>query len=243
VRHLLAEEDKMLEAFDLMARNKGSFNDAHGNLSYFVDETCDMLIKPSGVQYEEIVLPQQICCIVSDEIDPVSFHCAKDDRRLSQLKPSVDTIHHLEIYHRNTGIKSICHTHSPNVTAHAMANMSMLCYCTEQADMFGGDVNCLPYMDLSEWGVLVGDELAETLGIDNRNSKNAILLGNHGALTFADDPVSAVKLAISLENLATKNMLMQTLLMGNKQDRLLSKKEIDSWRKRYVTSYGQENEQ
>lgn len=206
--------EQMRAAFKLMAKRNDVLQDTHGNLSVRVDD--EILIKPSGVPYNLI---NELCHL------KILNNGSTINIRNNGLKPSVDLIHHVAIYLDNPDVMSICHTHSPYVVAFAIAGKNIECACTEHADYFGDDIKCCDYRDLDSWG----------LDLDRNENSKAVLLENHGALTFADDPLKAVNLAIQLENVARKNFLAMQLTSVSS----MSKKEIKKWHERYNNSYGQ----
>lgn len=207
----------VLEALRLMAKRNDVIQDTHGNVSG-IDGERFMWIKPSGVPYDQIDF---------DDICGVDFFEGKE---VGKLKPSVDTPHHQAIYVNNPQIKAICHTHSPHVVAYAIRRQHIPCTMTEQADYFGGAIQCYPYSDLDSWGRNLGK-----LG-----DQNAVILGNHGGLTFASDPVKAVNLAIQLENVARKNILAGMLEVDEAWRWPLGTEEIKKWFERYNNVYGQQ---
>jgi L-ribulose-5-phosphate 4-epimerase len=143
-------------------------------------------------------------------------------------KESVDTNHHVAIYSKNPHINSICHTHSTFAVVHAVLGNPLLCFCTEHADIFGQQIDCLPYEDFVLWGETVADNL---------ESSKAVLLANHGVVTVGSSAKEAVKNAIALENIAEKNYYIQsTHHIGAKQ---LPEEEVRVWHERYNQYYGQ----
>lgn len=208
----------LLEAIRLMAKRNDVIQDTHGNVSVRDGESF-MWIKPSGVPYEKIEF---------DNLCGIDFYGTGGHwlQVAGNMRPSVDTVHHRWIYQRNPKVKAIVHTHSPYVVAHAIRGSPILCVTTEQADYFGDDVRCLPYADLDKWGDL--------FFIDE---PKAVLLQSHGALTFADDPVKAVNLAIQLENIARKNILAGVI--EDRKENPLTRDERQKWHRRYQDVYGQ----
>jgi L-ribulose-5-phosphate 4-epimerase len=204
----------MLSALNIMAKSQGIIEDTHGNVSYRDD--FSFTIKPSGMEYAEIRY---------DDLVDIDMHTgAVDGRR----KPSVDAEHHRAIYLRNPGVGAICHTHSPYATAFAIAGRDMQVNCTEHADYFGHAIRCLPFASLDRWG-----------WIDLKGTEGAVLLANHGVLTFSRyrDPVAAVKLAIALEMIAKKYMLAAQLHWALPEP--LDAYEVSKWHDRYQNRYGQ----
>lgn len=220
-------KDKLYDALQLMSCRSDVLQDTHGNVSCRVEDSIDnpdsIYIKPSGVPYDSIRL-EDIC-----RLDYGYY--GRPWLNTSRLTPSVDSIHHIAIYKKYPHVKAICHTHSPYAVAYAALGGTIACYLTEQADYFGHDIISLPYSDLNSWGE----------NIKLRKVDKAVLLKNHGVLTFADDPVKAVNLAIALENIAKKNYLIDAIRISANisSSPILLQSEIDKWHTRYNTVYGQ----
>ncbi len=83
-----------------------------------------MVIKPSGVKYEDLD-PENL--VVMD---------LKGNVVEGRLKPSSDTATHLELYRAFPEIGGIVHTHSVWATSWAQACRVMPWYGTTQADYF-----------------------------------------------------------------------------------------------------------
>lgn len=215
----------VLKALHKMAELNNVIQDTHGNVSQkyehepsrnYTNNIIGFHIKPSGMEYRQIVL-EDVC-----NIRVSGYHSVYNER-----KPSVDSVHHGEIYKRCNWIKAICHTHSPYAVAFAGMNSPIRCYLTEHADYFGKTVRCAPYSDLNNWGKDVAEFLQE--------GEKAVLLGNHGVLTFGDNAIQAVKRAAALENIAMKNYLIETF----KRAKPLDEEEVKKWHERYNNVYGQ----
>ena len=97
-----------------------------GNVSGIDRDRGLVVIKPSGVDY--------------DELSPDKLVVLDLDGRIvdSKLNPSSDTTTHLELYKRYPELGGIVHTHSPHAVAWAQAAMDITCYGTTQADYFSG---------------------------------------------------------------------------------------------------------
>lgn len=192
---------ELLRGLTLMSDRQDVFRDTHGNLSGITSNRLMFYVKPSGMFYSEICV-DDVCAVLvaaeSPEDKPVS---------LSLRKPSVDAPHHRQIYLSCPWVKAICHTHSPYASAYAIAQRTIFVKSTEHADYFGKPIRCRPYMDMDMWGKDVADNV--------RDDERAILLGGHGTLTFGDDPVHAVKLALALENIAMKTFLAEQIAHGD----------------------------
>jgi L-ribulose-5-phosphate 4-epimerase len=97
-----------------------------GNVSARDPESGYVVIKPSGVRYEQLRPAQMV--IVDLQGNVVE----------GALKPSSDTASHLYLYRHRPDVGGIVHTHSPYATAFAAVNRPIPVYLTTQADECGG---------------------------------------------------------------------------------------------------------
>ena len=99
-----------------------------GNVSGIDRQTGLVVIKPSGVPYDEL---QPECMVVVDL-----------EGRLVEgtLKPSSDTPTHVVLYRAFEGIGGVVHTHSRHATMFAQARREIPCLGTTHADHFHGPV-------------------------------------------------------------------------------------------------------
>ena len=105
-----------------------------GNISWRDVESGFVVIKPSGIRYEELRAEHMV--IVDLEGDVVE----------GSLKPSSDTASHLYIYRHRPDVNGIVHTHSRYATAFAAVGRPIPVYLTAQGDEFGG-----PFASCSRW--------------------------------------------------------------------------------------------
>lgn len=208
--------DKVFQALCLMKERNDIVQDTHGNVSMRWGDS--IFIKPSGVPYEQI-WPEYIPEVI---FDPGTGEVLQVN---GDFNPSVDTEMHAAIYSRCPWVTAICHTHSPHVVAFAAAGIPIECHTTEQADVFGGSIDCETWV-----------RMPEDVHFHLQEGQSAILMKNHGLLTFGRDAVHAVQLAIQAENVARKNLLTNSLRPGVLP---LKKTFVDAYRERYVTKYGQ----
>lgn len=212
--------------FVRMSEMRDVFGDTHGNLSWKIDDD-HVLIKPSGISFDKITR-RDICAI--------NVRTGEDDVHTGR-RPSVDLRHHLKIYQYCPEVRAICHSHSPYVTAFAATRRTVPCILTEQADYFGGEINCVAHaIDPDDWSIDVWTKL---LAIDRIR---AVLLASHGALTFGigDNPAAeAVDLAAALERVCHKTYLAMSLAAGEFKLHSLWDRQITEWHDRYVNRYGQ----
>ena len=165
-----------------------------GNVSGIDREKGLVVIKPSGVEYENLTPDKMVV------VDLMSGETVEGD-----LNPSSDTKTHLELYKAFPQIGGIVHTHSPYAVAWAQAGKDIPCYGTTHADYFYGPVPCLRVLTQKEidegyernTGVLIVEHMK-----DRYEATPAVLCKNHGPFCWGKDPVDAVHAAVVLEECA-----------------------------------------
>jgi L-ribulose-5-phosphate 4-epimerase len=196
-----------------------------GNASGIDRESGLVLIKPSGIDYDRL-RPQDLSVVdlAGDRVMPGKV----PDGYSSELKPSVDTIHHLLLHQKDPQLGGIVHTHSNYATAWSATGESIPCALTAIADEFGGDIPCAPYLDNQ------GGNIANGM-MEHRSRGPAILLEGHGVFAFDQTPRKALKAAIMVEDVAKTMWLARQL----GPIRRMTDEEIDKWWNRYHSAYGQ----
>jgi L-ribulose-5-phosphate 4-epimerase len=196
-----------------------------GNASGIDRESGLILIKPSGVDYDGL-RPQDLSVVdlSGSRVAPAKV----PDGISSELKPSVDTIHHSLLYQKDSSLGGIVHTHSNYATAWAAIGESIPCALTAIADEFGGDIPCAPYADNQAENIANGM-------IAHRGRGPAVLLAGHGVFAFEKTPQKALKAAIMVEDVAKTVWLARQLGLI----RILPPEEIEKWWQRYHSTYGQ----
>jgi len=119
---------------------------------------------------------------------------------------------HSTVYQLREDVGAVLHTHSPHVTAFALANRPLP--CRYEALLRRGQAGEVP---VAPWAARGSreffDGIAKTLAA--ADGTNALLLGNHGVLAFGSSAMAAVKLVIVLEEAAAAE-LRATALGGAK---------------------------
>jgi len=189
-----------------------------GNVSARVPGADLMVIKPSGVRY--------------DEITPAKMVVTDLDGKLvdGDLSPSSDTAAHAYVYKHMPEVGGIVHTHSTYATAWAARGEAIPCVLTMIADEFGGDVPVGPF-------ALIGtDEIGRGIVDSLRGHRSpAILMRNHGVFTIAATPLAAVKAAVLCEDVARTVHIARQL--GDPLP--MEQADIDYHYERYHNAYGQ----
>jgi L-ribulose-5-phosphate 4-epimerase len=197
-----------------------------GNASGIDHETGLVVIKPSGVPYEEL----DTSCMVVLDLD--------GNVKKSSYKPSSDTATHLALYRRYEDIGGVVHTHSRWATTWAEACMDLPAYGTTHADYFYGDVPCTRQLTedeiRSEYELNTGKVIIETF--DQRGISPAampgVLVASHGPFTWGKNASEAVHNAVVLEECAMMGLNARIL---NPQLRSTSQYLLD---KHYLRKHG-----
>jgi L-ribulose-5-phosphate 4-epimerase len=112
-----------------------------GNVSARLPGADVMVIKPSGVPYDELT-PGGMAL--------TDLHGQPLD---GPYAPSSDTLSHAYIYRSLPSINGVAHTHSPYATAWAARRESIPCVLTAMADEFGGEIPLAGGPSGRPWGV------------------------------------------------------------------------------------------
>jgi L-ribulose-5-phosphate 4-epimerase len=188
-----------------------------GNLSGRDPGTGLVVIKPSGVRYDNLTPKSLVVVDLQGEIVE------------GDLAPSVDCASHLHVYRHRRDIHGIAHTHSPYATAFAAAGQSIPAVLTAIADEFGGPIPCSRgYAPVG--GEQIGAEILRTLG-----AGPAVLLKQHGVFTVGSSPEAAVKAAVMTESVAKTVFIARQL--GPLEE--LPATEVERAHQQYVRQYGQ----
>jgi L-ribulose-5-phosphate 4-epimerase len=165
-----------------------------GNVSGISDDRRHVVIKPSGVAYEEM-RPEHMV-VVDLEGNVVE----------GKLRPSSDTPTHVLLYQHFTNVGGITHTHSKYATMFAQARMEIPCFGTTHADHFFGPVPITRPLSEQE----VADEYESNTGrviIERFKDLEAaavpaVLVAGHAPFAWGRDVAESVKNAVALEAVA-----------------------------------------
>lgn len=189
-----------------------------GNISGRTPGETTMVIKPSGVMFEDLT-PGNMC-----EVDVGTL------AHTGEHKYSSDTATHAVIYREMPHIGGIVHTHSPYATAWAAVGLEIPCFLTAMADEFGGPI------PIGGFALIGGEEIGhEVVRVLQGHRSPAVIMQNHGVFALGRSPCEAVKAAVMCEDVARTSFLAMQL--GDPIR--LSQEEIDSLHRRYQRDYGQ----
>lgn len=187
-----------------------------GNVSARDPETGLVVIKASGIRYEEMSLEHMVVMNMDGQLVEGNF------------KPSSDVFSHLYIYKHRPDVGGVVHTHSRYATAFAAVEKPIPCVLTAMADEFGGPIPCGEFAP-------IGDEAIGKVVVESIGKSPAILLKNHGVFTIGKDATAAVKAAVMTEDAAaTVWMAMQ---IGTPD--VIPQEDVDRLHARYTNVYGQ----
>lgn len=190
-----------------------------GNVSARVPGQELMVIKPSGVSYDELT-PEAI--VVTD----LHGNLVEGERQ-----PSSDTAAHAYVYRHLPEVGGVVHTHSTYATAWAARGEPIPCVLTMAADEFGGDVPVGPFAIIGDDSI--GRGIVDTL----RESRSpAVLMQNHGPFTIGRTARDAVKAAVMVEDVARTVHIARQL--GEPVP--IDPANVDSLYARYQNVYGQQ---
>ena len=156
-----------------------------GNVSARVPGRDLMVIKPSGVSYDDLTPGSMVVCDLHGRVVE------------GDLQPSSDTEAQAYVYRHLPHVGGVVHTHSTYATAWAARGEAIPCVLTMMGDEFGGPVPVGPF-------ALIGDDSIGRGIVDTlRDSRSpAVLMANHGVFSIGRDARSAVKAAVMCEDVA-----------------------------------------
>ncbi|BCJ68167.1 L-ribulose-5-phosphate 4-epimerase [Polymorphospora rubra] len=189
-----------------------------GNVSARVPGRDLMVIKPSGVDYDDLCADNMVVCDLDGTV-------VEGDH-----SPSSDTAAHAYVYRAMPEVGGVVHTHSTYATAWAARGEAIACHLTAQADEFGGEIPIGPFALIG--GDDIGKGIVSTL---TGHRSPAVLMRNHGVFTIGRDARSAVKAAVMCEDVARTAHLARAL----GQPLPIDPADIDALYDRYQNVYGQ----
>lgn len=153
-----------------------------GNVSGRDPETGLVVIKPSGVRYEQLTPKDLVVVDVTGKVLE------------GDMKPSTDTATHLYIYRHRPDLFGVAHTHSVYASTFAALGKPIP-PCLTASAMFGGEVPLGDFVPLG--GEDIGQEIVAKIG-----DALVIIMQNHGVFTIGDSATQATKMAIEVEDVA-----------------------------------------
>lgn len=187
-----------------------------GNVSGRDLDSGLVVIKPSGIQYEDLTPESMVVVDPDGNVVEATY------------KPSSDTAAHLYIYRHRTDVMGVVHTHSTFATAFAAVGRPIPPVLTAICDEFGGSI------PVGDYATIGGDEIGREV-IRSIGSSPAILMKNHGVFTIGTTPREAIKAAVMVEDVARTTFF--ALQLGQPDE--IPPEEVARAHRRYVEEYGQ----
>jgi L-ribulose-5-phosphate 4-epimerase len=192
-----------------------------GNVSARVPGHDLLVIKPSGVDYEQLTPESMVVCNLDGEVVD------------GDHSPSSDTAAQAYVYRHLPKVGGVVHTHSPYAVAWAARGEPIPCVTTMCADEFGGDIPIGPFAIIGDDSI--GRGIVATL---SGSRSPAVLMQNHGVFTVGATARAAVKAAVMCEDVARTVHLSRQL--GDPVR--IPQPAVDALFDRYQNVYGQRPE-
>ena len=192
-----------------------------GNVSARVPGEDLVVIKPSGVSYDDLRPDNMIVCDLDGRVVEGDF------------SPSSDTAAHAYVYRHMPEVGGVVHTHSTYAVAWAARAEPVPCVLTAMADEFGGEIPIGPF-------ALIGsDDIGKGIVATLSGSRSpAVLMANHGPFTIGRTARDAVKAAVMCEDVCRSVHLSRQLgaPVG------IPQQAVDRLYDRYQNVYGQQGD-
>jgi L-fuculose-phosphate aldolase len=179
-------EKKMVLGTAQQMVQKGLVVGNMGNVSMRLGDTSGrelLAITPSGRYY--------------DSLDPDDIVIVDFDGKCieGKLKPSVETMLHIEIYKTRKKVNAIVHSHPVFGSVVAVAGMEIPAILDDQVVCLGGGINVAEYAPSGSLEMV--RSVVSALG-----ERNAVIMANHGALSVGSDMRDALTNCEILEKTA-----------------------------------------
>ena len=177
-----------------------------GNVSAIDRETGWIVIKPSGVSYDDMKPSDMVVVDLDGNVVE------------GDLNPSSDTPTHLALYRAWPEIGGVVHTHSTYATAWAQAGRDIPNIGTTHADYFHHAIPCTETMTAEEVGgsyeLETGNVIVRRFEGMNPVHTPGVLVKNHGPFSWGKDPFDAVHNAVVMEQVAKMAYLAYAINPG-----------------------------
>ncbi len=177
-----------------------------GNVSGIDREKGLIVIKPSGVNYEDMKASDMVVLDL------------QGNKVEGDMRPSSDTPTHIALYNQYPELGGVVHTHSRWATVWAQAGMSIPPLGTTHADYFYGAIPCTRRLTQEEiegeYELNTGKVIIETftnLGV-NPVHVPGVVCYSHGPFSWGKTPDEAVHNAVVMEEVAM--MALNTKLLN-----------------------------
>jgi L-ribulose-5-phosphate 4-epimerase len=185
--------EQVLEA-NLELVRRGLVLYTFGNASGISREEGLVVIKPSGVPYDELRAEHLVVTNLAGDVVE------------GNLRPSSDLPTHLVLYNQFAEIGGVAHTHSEYATAWAQSRRPIPCFGTTHADYFGGQILVTSSMSdqeiLHDYEKNTGQAIVRSLSETSPTAAPGVLVANHGPFAWGKDAMAAAEHAAIVESIA-----------------------------------------
>ncbi len=189
-----------------------------GNVSARVPDRELLVIKPSGVDYDDLTPENMVVCDLEGRVVE------------GEHAPSSDTEAQAYVYKHMPHVGGVVHTHSTYATAWAARGEAVPCVLTMGADEFGGEIPVGPFAIIGDDSI--GRGIVETL---TESRSPVVLMQNHGVFAIGPTAKAAVKAAVMCEDVARTVHISRQL----GQPIPVPPESVDQLYERYQNVYGQ----
>ena len=193
----LTEKKDALIASARRCFDLGLQTNAGGNLSVRLDSVDAIVIKPSGVGFNECTRENLQVVHLDGTIEP------------SEHKPSKDLDFHLDLYRIREDIRAVVHCHSPWATGYASAGIEIPCLTVQTIEKIGR----MPLIPLSPNGGPQSDK--EISPVFRDPNIRAAVLANHGTIGVGSNLLKAQYLAEIIEETAHIAFVRDTVMAAH----------------------------
>lgn len=217
---LLIEQRKRIVDAGLEALRRGIVHGTAGNFSERDRETGLIAISPSGILYPDTTIEDIV--IVDLDANIVEGH----------RKPSSETPMHTMIMRQFDHIDAIVHTHSHYATVVSTIRSFLPPLLTETCLAVG------PYIPVTRYGLTATPDIGESVVETMTSSSRAVIMRNHGLITFGKNFDEALLFSMLVEEEA--EVYVHALAAnGGKEPVLVPEELVAEMTERFETSYGQ----
>lgn len=165
-----------------------------GNVSAIDRESGLVVIKPSGVSYDNMTPEDMVVVDLDGKVVE------------GKWRPSSDTPTHVELYKAFPKCGGIVHTHSRWATTFAQAGMDIPAMGTTHGDYYYGDIPCTRKMTAEEikgdYEKETGNVIIEAFAGKDPAAVPGVVVYSHGPFSWGVDAMDAVHNAVVMEEIA-----------------------------------------
>lgn len=182
---------QMVRAAQAILKAGAISRSGHGNMSIRLPDTDTMLLTAvsslDGLGVEQLPLVRFDGRVLDGQLDPTSAEIVGM---------------HAVVYERHPGMGAVVHTHAPHATAYAVAGKPIECWYEGLARFDLTDP-----IPVARYGPRGSRESISYIADVISERSRAVLLQNHGVLTFERDLMGAVRVLTILEEAAELGIL------------------------------------